>query len=107
MTQCQLTLDRDLLQRLFGENEQLRQLLEWVVNQVLEAQVTEHLQAERYERSEARLPGAPEEADDPQHSDELCRATRLPVAEVSGALVMMELKGLARLVESMTYVRAR
>jgi hypothetical protein len=29
------------------------------------------------------------------------------VAEVSGALVMMELKGLTRLVGPMTYIRAR
>jgi hypothetical protein len=29
------------------------------------------------------------------------------VAEVSGALVMMELKGLTRLAGTMTYVRAR
>jgi transposase-like protein len=54
MTQYQLTLDRDSLQRLFGENDQLRQLLEEVLNQVLEAQVTERLQAEPYERTEER-----------------------------------------------------
>jgi putative transposase len=54
MTQYQLTLDRETVQRLFGENEQLRQLLESVVNQVLEAQVAEHLQAEPYERTEER-----------------------------------------------------
>jgi predicted Rossmann fold nucleotide-binding protein DprA/Smf involved in DNA uptake len=57
--------------------------------------------------TEARLLGALEEAGDSQHIDELCRATGLPVAEVSGALVMMELKGLTRLVGPMTYVRAR
>jgi transposase-like protein len=54
MTQYQLTLDHETVQRLFGENEQLRQLLEVVVNQVLEAQVAEHLQAEPYERTEER-----------------------------------------------------
>jgi putative transposase len=54
MTQYQLTLDHERVQRLFGENEQLRQLLEAVVNQVLEAQVGEHLQAEPYERTEER-----------------------------------------------------
>jgi putative transposase len=54
MTQYQLTLDHETVQRLFGENEQLRQLLEAVVNQVLEAQVGEHLQAEPYERTEER-----------------------------------------------------
>jgi transposase-like protein len=54
MTQYQLTLDRETMQRLFGDNEQLRQLLESVVNQVLKAQVSEHLQAESYERTEER-----------------------------------------------------
>jgi putative transposase len=54
MTQYQLTLDNEMVQRLFGESEQLRQLLEAVVNQVLEAQVGEHLQAEPYERTEER-----------------------------------------------------
>jgi putative transposase len=54
MTQYQLTLDRESVQRLFGESEQLRQLLEAVVNQVLEAQVAEHVQAEPYERTEER-----------------------------------------------------
>jgi putative transposase len=54
MTQYQLTLDRESVQRLFGESEQVRQLLEAVVNQVLEAQVSEHVQAEPYERTEER-----------------------------------------------------
>jgi transposase-like protein len=54
MTQYQLTLDSAVLQRLFGENEQMTHLLEEVVNQVLEAQVAEHLQAEPYERTEER-----------------------------------------------------
>ncbi len=43
---------------------------------------------------------------DPLHIDELCRRTGLPVAEVSGTLVMMELKGHVRLVGPMTYARA-
>jgi putative transposase len=54
MTQYQLTLDSDSLQRLFGGNEQLAHLLEQVVNQVLEAQVAEHVQAEPYERTQER-----------------------------------------------------
>ena len=54
MTQYQLTLDRETVQRLFGDSEQLRQLLEAVVNQVLEAQMREHLCAEPYERTEER-----------------------------------------------------
>ncbi len=44
---------------------------------------------------------------DPQHIDDLCRASSLPVAQVSGALVMMELKGQVTLVGPMTYVKAR
>jgi putative transposase len=54
MTQYQLTLDSEMLQRLFGENEQLAHLLEQVLNQVLEAQVAEHVQAEPYERTVER-----------------------------------------------------
>src|SRR5262249_59116542 len=54
MTHYQLTLDGDSLQRLFGGNEQMAHLLEQVLNQVLEAQVAEHLQAEPYERTEER-----------------------------------------------------
>ncbi|HLY30465.1 MAG TPA: DNA-processing protein DprA [Ktedonobacterales bacterium] len=52
---------------------------------------------------EAQLLAALRAAGDPQHIDDLCRATGLPTAQVSGALVMMELKGLARLVGPMTY----
>jgi len=57
--------------------------------------------------TEARLLGALDESGDPQHIDELCRATGLPVAEVSGAMVMIDLKGLTRLVGPMTCIRAR
>ena len=46
-------------------------------------------------------------AGDPQHIDDLCRASGLPTARVSGALAMMELKGLALLVGPMTYALAR
>jgi putative transposase len=56
MTPYQLTLDPTVLQRLFtsgGEN-QLAHLLEAVLNQVLEAQMAEQLNAERYERTEER-----------------------------------------------------
>jgi transposase-like protein len=54
MTHYQLTPDSETVQRLFGNNEQLSQLLEAVVNQVLAAQVSEHLQAEPYERTDER-----------------------------------------------------
>jgi putative transposase len=54
MTQYQVTLDPQLLQRLFSGESQLGQLLETILNQVLEAQVTEQLQAAPYERTEER-----------------------------------------------------
>jgi DNA processing protein len=44
-------------------------------------------------------------AGEPRHIDELCRETGLPVAQISGTLVMLELKGLVRLVGPMTYSR--
>ncbi len=54
MTQYQLTLDSDTLQHLFGGDGQMARLLEQLLNQVLEAQVTEQLQAAPYERTEQR-----------------------------------------------------
>jgi putative transposase len=54
MTQYQLTLDPSVLQRLFSGDSQLAHLLEAVLNQVLEAQMAEQLQAERYERTDER-----------------------------------------------------
>ncbi len=51
----------------------------------------------------ALLAAAPE----PQHIDELCRASALPTAEVSSALVMMELKGMVQQVAPLTYVPVR
>ncbi len=57
--------------------------------------------------TEGRLLARIDAAGEPCHIDELCRETGLPVAEVSGTLVMMELKGLVRLVGPMTYVRSR
>jgi DNA processing protein len=56
--------------------------------------------------SEARLLALLDAGDEPAHIDDLCRASGLPVAEVSGTLVMLELKGLVRLVGPMTYVKA-
>src|SRR5215510_5427377 len=55
MTQYQVTLDPQTLQRLFtsGEN-QLGHLLEAILNQVLEAQVSEQLRAAPYERTDER-----------------------------------------------------
>jgi transposase-like protein len=54
VTQYQLTLDSETLQRLFVGDGQLGRLLEAVLNQVLTAQVSEQLHAEPYERSEQR-----------------------------------------------------
>ncbi|RJQ39368.1 MAG: DNA-protecting protein DprA [Dehalococcoidia bacterium] len=44
---------------------------------------------------------------EPVHIDEVCRASGLPVAEVSATLAMMELKGMVRQVAAMSYVLAR
>jgi putative transposase len=54
MTQYQLTLDSESVQRLLTGDGQLGRLLEAVLNQVLNAQVTEQLQVAPYERSEQR-----------------------------------------------------
>jgi DNA processing protein len=57
--------------------------------------------------AEARVLAELGASGEPRHVDELVRATALPAAAVAGTLVMLELKGLALLVGSMTYVRAR
>jgi DNA processing protein len=44
---------------------------------------------------------------EPLHADELSVLTSLPIATISSALAMMELKGMARQVGGMTYVVAR
>lgn len=54
MTQYQINIDDDLLHTLFEGNYGLKRLVEEVVNQVLQAEVTEHLQAQPYERTEDR-----------------------------------------------------
>src|SRR5262249_13772481 len=54
MTQYQVTLNAQTRQRLFSGDSQLAQLLERVLNQVLEAQVSEQLHAGRYERTDER-----------------------------------------------------
>jgi DNA processing protein len=59
------------------------------------------------DETEAALVTLLRAAGDPQHIDELCRASGMPVARVSGALAMMELKGMALLVGPMTYALAR
>ncbi len=54
MTHDQITLDSQTWQRLFSGENSLGQLLEAVVNPVLEAQLSEQLQAAPYERTEER-----------------------------------------------------
>jgi transposase-like protein len=54
MTQYQVTVNEQTLQRLFSGDSHLGQLLEAVVNQVLEAQVSEQLHAGPYERTDER-----------------------------------------------------
>src|SRR5690606_39439790 len=57
MAQYQITVDSQLLHQLFLSNSQdagVAKLLESVLNQVLQAQATEQLGAEPYERTEGR-----------------------------------------------------
>lgn len=46
-------------------------------------------------------------SEEPTHVDELGRASGLPIAQVSGSLALMELKGLVRQTGAMNYVLAR
>jgi len=58
MAQYHVTIDSELLQQLFlsdGKDVGMAKLLESVLNQVLAAQATEQLQAQRYQRVEERL----------------------------------------------------
>lgn len=57
MAQYQITVDSEVLHQLFlgnSRDEGMKQLMEAVVNQVLQAQMTEQLAAERYERNDER-----------------------------------------------------
>jgi putative transposase len=54
MPDYQITIDGETVQGLFQGDTGLAKLLEQVLNQVLEAQVSEQLGAERYERTEER-----------------------------------------------------
>jgi DNA processing protein len=70
-------------------------------------------QVARYVEATSKLPSMSAEegkvlehiSQDPTHIDELTRRCELPVAQVSSALTMLELKGVVRQVASMTYVR--
>ena len=54
MAPHQVTVEGEVLQRLFVRDDGLARLAEWVLNQVLEAEATEQIKAKRYERSEER-----------------------------------------------------
>lgn len=54
MAQYQITLDREIVQGIFQQDGGLAKLVEQVLNQILEAQVGEQLQAAPYERTEER-----------------------------------------------------
>lgn len=55
MTEYDINLKQADLVALFTENDAMANLLETVINQVLEAQMTEHLGAEHYEHSDERV----------------------------------------------------
>ena len=54
MTQYQITLSDEIVHGLFKEDGAMARLVEQVLNHVLEAEVTETLQAKPYERTEER-----------------------------------------------------
>ncbi len=54
MTRHQLTIDDEMLHALFQSDEGLAKLVQAVLNQVLDGQVTDQLKALPYERSEER-----------------------------------------------------
>ena len=57
MAQYQITVDSDLLHQLFlgnSRDESMKKLMESIINQVLQGQMTEQLAVERYERNDER-----------------------------------------------------
>ena len=54
MAHLQVTIDTDKLKDLFASDEGMAALAEEILNQVLDAQMTEHLQAKPYERTNRR-----------------------------------------------------
>jgi len=54
MTQYQITVDEDMVGGLFSQDGAMGRLVEQVVQQILEAQVSEHLQAAPFERTQER-----------------------------------------------------
>ena len=54
MAQMQVTIDTDQLKDVLSHDQRLKGLLEQVLDQVLEAEMTEHIGAEPYQRTERR-----------------------------------------------------
>ncbi|RMH82314.1 MAG: IS256 family transposase, partial [Calditrichaeota bacterium] len=54
MAQVNITLNEELLKAVSSGEKGMKELMEAVLNQILDAQVTEHLEAGRYERSAGR-----------------------------------------------------
>jgi transposase-like protein len=54
MAHLKVTIDTDKLKDLFASDEGMAALAEQILNQVLDAQMTEHLQAKPYERTDRR-----------------------------------------------------
>lgn len=54
MAQIQVTLDSEQLKDLFASDDRMRLLLENVLNQVLDEEMTDRISAERYERTDER-----------------------------------------------------
>jgi transposase-like protein len=54
MTQYQISVDDDIVGGLFTRDDAMKQLVEQVVQQILEGQVRDHLQAEPFERTDER-----------------------------------------------------
>ena len=55
MTDYKVTIGKDLLPELLLSQNGLAKLVEGILNQILEAQVTESLGAEKHERAEERI----------------------------------------------------
>ena len=93
-------LIRDGAQPVLSANDILEALNLKTVAQHIEAQMllpTDATEALLFERL----------SEEPVHVDEIGRAVGLPIATVSSTLTLMELKGLARQVGGMNFVRAR
>src|SRR5690554_2585399 len=54
MAEFEITIDSKLIQDLFLNDRGIEELAEVVLNQVLESEMTEHLQADRYEHTDGR-----------------------------------------------------